>query len=76
MYDLCIGCLMSYDFCNQLELNLHRRAFSADWTKHVDSALTKGSALHFVSSTSVRKCSKQGITPTPKYAAGVSRLSW
>ncbi|KAH6833877.1 chitinase A [Perilla frutescens var. hirtella] len=33
---------------NHLESSLDRRALSADWTKHVDTAVTKGSTSHYV----------------------------
>lgn len=40
----------------QLAENLHHRALSADWLKHVDSVVTMGSASHVV--TSLRTYSK------------------
>ncbi|KAH6814865.1 hypothetical protein C2S51_023883 [Perilla frutescens var. frutescens] len=70
----------------QLESSLDRRALSADWTKHVDTAVTKGSASHFVRksmrsvplvtrSCSKRKCPKHEVIRTPEAAVGLS-LSW
>ncbi|XVE78945.1 hypothetical protein DITRI_Ditri14bG0018800 [Diplodiscus trichospermus] len=44
-----------------LEANLHHLALSADWMKHVDSAVTMGSASHIVTASS-RGSTKNGIT--------------
>ncbi|KAH6755779.1 hypothetical protein C2S53_009907 [Perilla frutescens var. hirtella] len=71
----------------QLESSLDRRALSADWTKHVDTAFTKGSASHFVRksmrsvplvirSSSKRKCPRQEVVRTPEAAAGLSLFWW
>ncbi|KAL3653338.1 hypothetical protein CASFOL_003019 [Castilleja foliolosa] len=71
----------------KLELNLHHRALSADWRKHVDSAVTMGSASHIISS-SARASSKLGIgrkstkssevgtAPSSNDATGLSLFWW
>lgn len=43
-----------------LESNLHPLALSADWSKHVDSVKTVGSAIHFVAKS--RVTSKNGVS--------------
>ncbi|KAL1552986.1 hypothetical protein AAHA92_13718 [Salvia divinorum] len=71
----------------ELASNLHRRAFSGDWTKSVDNAATMGSSSHTMKKSTMRvprlpadsrgkrKCPKDKLTPTPKEEQGVS-LSW
>ncbi|KAL8545103.1 hypothetical protein ACS0TY_005342 [Phlomoides rotata] len=70
----------------ELESNLHHRAISADWRKHVDSVATMGSASHIVS-TSARASSKYGIGrkrakssevsgPSSNAATGLSLFWW
>ncbi|XVF19324.1 hypothetical protein REPUB_Repub11eG0100700 [Reevesia pubescens] len=70
-----------------LEANLHRRALSADWMKHVDSAVIMGSASHIVIASS-RGSAKHGIArkrgwsndgesnPTSNPAVGPSICWW
>ncbi|XWS52571.1 hypothetical protein CRYUN_Cryun11dG0082300 [Craigia yunnanensis] len=52
--------MASSNWSSQLEANLHHLALSADWMKHVDSAVTMGSASHIVTSSS-RGSAKHGI---------------
>ncbi|GFQ03106.1 nucleosome-remodeling factor subunit bptf [Phtheirospermum japonicum] len=71
----------------KIELNLHHLALSPDWRKHVDSAVTMGSASHIVSS-SARASSKLGIgrkraksselgtAPSSNAATGLSLFWW
>ncbi|XVF04793.1 hypothetical protein REPUB_Repub05bG0116000 [Reevesia pubescens] len=70
-----------------LEANLHRLALSAEWMKHVDSAVTMGSASHIVTASS-RGSAKHGIArkrgrcndgesnPTSNPAVGPSICWW
>lgn len=71
----------------QLESNLCSRALSAEWLKHVDSAVSVGSASHIVTS-SVRasskylpgrkrpKCSDNESNPASNAASGLGMLWW
>ncbi|KAL8129369.1 hypothetical protein V2J09_018524 [Rumex salicifolius] len=66
-----------------LESNLRPSALSADWVKHVDSALTMGSASHVVIRTRVsskfrigRKRNIFGCDPTPVSANGGLVMLW
>lgn len=73
--------------CPQLESNLHPLAFSTEWSKHVDSVVTVGSASHVVISSS-RASSKHGIgrkrvkssehesNPSSKAASGLGIFWW
>ncbi|GAB2277054.1 hypothetical protein Dimus_011762 [Dionaea muscipula] len=63
-----------------LEANLHPRALSAEWSKHVDSAATMGSASHIVITSRVasrlglsrKRC--QGVDPEPTSRNGTGGL--
>ncbi|GMI89092.1 DDT-PHD PROTEIN3 [Hibiscus trionum] len=58
-----------------LEANLHHLALSTDWIKHVDSAVTMGSASHFVIASN-RGSAKHGVARTSNPAAGPSICWW
>ncbi|KAE8712190.1 DNA binding,zinc ion binding,DNA binding, putative isoform 2 [Hibiscus syriacus] len=58
-----------------LEANLHHLALSTDWMKHVDSAVTMGSASHIVIASS-RGSAKHGIARTSNPAVGPSICWW
>ncbi|KAK8655162.1 hypothetical protein V6N13_107752 [Hibiscus sabdariffa] len=58
-----------------LEANLHHLALSTDWMKHVDSAVTMGSASHFVIASS-RGSAKHGVARTSNPAVGPSICWW
>ncbi|KAE8663797.1 DNA binding,zinc ion binding,DNA binding, putative isoform 2 [Hibiscus syriacus] len=58
-----------------LEANLHHLALSTDWMKHVDSAVTMGSASHIVIASS-RGSAKHGIAKTSNPAVGPSICWW
>ncbi|GMI94647.1 DDT-PHD PROTEIN3 [Hibiscus trionum] len=62
-------------FLLALEANLHHLALSTDWMKHVDSAVTMGSASHIVIASS-RGSAKHGITRTSNPAVGPSICWW
>lgn len=73
--------------CPQLESNLHPLALSTEWSRHVDSVITVGSASHVVNSSS-RASSKHGISrkrvrpsepesnPSSNAASGLSMFWW
>jgi hypothetical protein len=73
--------------CPQLESNLHPLAISTEWSRHVDSVVTVGSASHVVINSS-RASSKHGIgrkrvrssepesNPSSKAASGLGIFWW
>lgn len=73
--------------CPQLESNLRPLALSTEWSRHVDSVATVGSAAHVVISSS-RASSKHGINrkrvrasepesnPSSNAAGGLGILWW
>jgi hypothetical protein len=82
-----IGVIFVIIECPQLESNLRPLAISTEWSKHVDSVATVGSASHIVISSS-RASSKQGVSrkrvrsseaesnPSSNAASGLGILWW
>lgn len=71
----------------QLESNLSRRALSAEWFKHVDSAVSVGSASHIVISSARAaskhmvgrkrpRCSDNESSPTSNGTSGLGMFWW
>lgn len=71
----------------QLESNLSRLALSADWLKHVDSAVSVGSASHIVTSSARAaskhmigrkrpRCSENESNPASNGTSGLGMFWW
>lgn len=67
----------------QLQSNLGHRAFSAEWEKHVDSAVSLGSASHIITRSSKHvisrkrpRCSDTELGPTLNTSSGLGIFWW